>query len=665
MNFGNDLIKWVEILLHNFQAVVNHCGNITSRFNIERGCRQGDPIASYLFIICIEILAHKLRNDEIVKGFKIGNFTHLLEIYADDLTLFLNPNSENLRRVIEILDKFYNLSGLKISVSKTKAVWFGSDYNSNNKLCPDLNLKWVKDFTLLGINFNNNLDRMEQNFTEKVEKMEKMLSCWFYRYITPYGKVTIIKTLALSMLSHVALIIPNPSKQMFKQIETTFFNFIWNKKSEKIRREDAKLPEKQGGLNVPDVEQFWLSFKFSWLCRLLTTQAFWPNIIIHEISQIQNSPLTSTDILQLGPALLGKIGKKLKNKFWQQVLFSAMNVTEGAIFCHPEKLSVSPFWHNPFIRRNNKVIQFNDFPEISTAISTLSDFFYPCTNEIMNKDDFCSKYNLEIDNNKYIDIRYIITLALQKLRFPRQKLLIASYPFRPLLIDVALSTQKGCSNYYKLLMEKRFLNNKNGIREQKWHTELNSNFSVNFWDKSRKLCASINHENPIKWLQHQIVRNSLQTNLIVSHFKQNVFPECQYCQNTPETISHLFYLCPIVKQFLNDIFALVSSTGLQFTPIRDQFLFGYLDQTFNTPSNYLILHLKKFIWNAKFKTPINLSMVGFKNYFKTILFDLKLIYDLKNKSAEFHVWNDLLALLPAGDHLVQPPPQLHDGQLPA
>ena len=73
-----------------------------------------------------------------------------------------------------------------------------------------------------------------------------------------------------------------------------------------------------------------------------------------------------------------------------------MNVTEGAIFCHPEKLSVSPFWHNPFIRRNNKVIQFNDFPEISTAISTLSDFFYPCTNEIMNKDDFCSKYNLEI-----------------------------------------------------------------------------------------------------------------------------------------------------------------------------------------------------------------------------------------------------------------------------
>ena len=55
-----------------------------------------------------------------VKGFEIGNLSHLLEIYADDLTIFLTPNSDNLRRVIEILDSFYILSGLKISMSKNK-----------------------------------------------------------------------------------------------------------------------------------------------------------------------------------------------------------------------------------------------------------------------------------------------------------------------------------------------------------------------------------------------------------------------------------------------------------------------------------------------------------------------------------------------------------------
>ena len=201
------------------------------------------------------------------------------------------------------------LSGLKISVSKTKAVWFGSNYNTGLKLCPDLNLEWVKTFTLLGIKFDNNLERMESNFTVKLEIIEKLLANWLYRYITPYGKITIIKTLALSKLCHVALVIPNPTKQMFKQIENIFFKFLWNNKSEKVSREDSKLPEHYGGLNMPDIEKFWLSFKFSWCRRLLTTTSFWPNILLKEISRAQNQSLSTTQLLQLGPSLLLNISK--------------------------------------------------------------------------------------------------------------------------------------------------------------------------------------------------------------------------------------------------------------------------------------------------------------------------------------------------------------------
>ena len=314
------MIKWIEILLHNFSAAINHCGNISKQFSIGRGCRQGDPIASYLFILCIEILAHKLRSDPRVSSFEIGQTSHLLEIYADDMSVFLKPDPDNIRHVVGILDKFFKLSGLKISVTKTKAIWFGSNYNSSEKLCPELGLVWVKNFTLLGINFDNNLTKMEQNFEDKIEKIEKMLSCWFYRYLTPYGKVTIIKTLALSKLSHVALVVPNPTKQMFKKIETIFYKFIWNNKSEKVSREDTKLPEKMGGLNMPDIEKFWMAFKFSWLRRALTTSAFWPKILSQQILLTHGTQISPCDLLQLGPAQLGQIGKKIKNKFWSQVL---------------------------------------------------------------------------------------------------------------------------------------------------------------------------------------------------------------------------------------------------------------------------------------------------------------------------------------------------------
>ena len=71
LNFGESIIRWVDLLLHNFSAVINHCGNISKKFNICRGARQGDPIASYLFIISIEILAHRLRNDPNIHGFKL------------------------------------------------------------------------------------------------------------------------------------------------------------------------------------------------------------------------------------------------------------------------------------------------------------------------------------------------------------------------------------------------------------------------------------------------------------------------------------------------------------------------------------------------------------------------------------------------------------------
>ena len=95
-NFCPNMIKWIEILLRDFNASINHCGNISKPFLIGRGCRQGDPIAAYLFILSIEILACKLRNDPKVSGFEICSYTKLFEIYADDMTIFLKPTQNNL-----------------------------------------------------------------------------------------------------------------------------------------------------------------------------------------------------------------------------------------------------------------------------------------------------------------------------------------------------------------------------------------------------------------------------------------------------------------------------------------------------------------------------------------------------------------------------------------
>ena len=209
-----------------------------------------------------------------------------------------------------------------------------------------------------------------------------------------------------------------------------------------------------------------------------------------------------------------------------------------------------------------------------------------------------------------------------------------------------MSTYKGCSYYYKILTKKTTLSNNIYVRENKWHLELHSRFSINFWNNSRNLCASIDFDNQLKWLQFQIIRNSLQTNYIVSHFKPNVSPICKYCENPAfvENVSHLFWFCPKVSDFLIDIFAFVCSTGLVYTPTREQFIFGYHNQSFFQPKNYITLVVKKYIWKTKFKS-VNLTMVGFKSLLKSYICDLKFIFELKNTPERFNEWNTIYNLL--------------------
>ena len=84
-------------------------------FYLQRGCRQGDPVSPYIFILCAEILGLMLRNEESVKGININNKSFLLSQYADDTQIFLDGSESSLRSTLHILQIFCEISGLKIT----------------------------------------------------------------------------------------------------------------------------------------------------------------------------------------------------------------------------------------------------------------------------------------------------------------------------------------------------------------------------------------------------------------------------------------------------------------------------------------------------------------------------------------------------------------------
>ena len=79
---------------------------------------------------------------------------------------------------------------------------------------------------------------------------------WSMRDLTPYGKIVIIKTFAISQLVFLLTVLPNPPKTFFKTLESMFFKFIWNNKPDKVKRAVMYNDKCLGGLNMINMEMF-------------------------------------------------------------------------------------------------------------------------------------------------------------------------------------------------------------------------------------------------------------------------------------------------------------------------------------------------------------------------------------------------------------------------
>ena len=61
MGFGPHLIHMIQTLYRNPESAIINNGKTSKYFKLGRACRQGDPIAPYLFIIALEPLVLKIK----------------------------------------------------------------------------------------------------------------------------------------------------------------------------------------------------------------------------------------------------------------------------------------------------------------------------------------------------------------------------------------------------------------------------------------------------------------------------------------------------------------------------------------------------------------------------------------------------------------------------
>lgn len=145
MAFGPKFLTTLQAIYLDPTARVKVNGTVSHPFRIRRGTRQGCPLSPLLFALAIEPLAELLRNSPDCKGICIGDQCHKINLFADDMVLFMTDPETSLPYIESILNKFQTVSGLQVNKDKScinPILMTDIQKNALQQLFP---YPWIKD----------------------------------------------------------------------------------------------------------------------------------------------------------------------------------------------------------------------------------------------------------------------------------------------------------------------------------------------------------------------------------------------------------------------------------------------------------------------------------------------------------------------------------------
>ena len=114
--------------------------------------------------------------------------------FADDTTAILTDLNP-ARALLKLLNDFEKVSGLKLNVMKTEAMWIGSLQNSEEE---PLGFRWKKCVKFLGIFLTYDVKLLvEKNVKQRLKKITNLTNLWMSRNLSIQGKVNFIKAILL------------------------------------------------------------------------------------------------------------------------------------------------------------------------------------------------------------------------------------------------------------------------------------------------------------------------------------------------------------------------------------------------------------------------------------------------------------------------------------
>ena len=307
--FEKSIIRWILLFFDKREAFILLGGHKTENIQLQQGVPQGDVVSPYIFILMVEILLIKINYTCRIKGIIFAKHESRSETFADDTSILIERKEEYLRYAMKFIQMFHNISGLCCNLEKTVVIPIGENTNTNDRLCPELNLEWSNKFTLLGFSLDSTLSTLDDNFNKCMIRAKKLIVKWRKYNLSIMGRITVAKSMLLSQFTYVVSVL-DITKAQINQIQLLIDTFIMHNShigpgpSKKAWIKSAILhgPKHLGGLGGVKVEEFIHGLNISWIHRYSTKNYndHWCDLLDKKLGFGYNKP--RSEFLLWGPA---------------------------------------------------------------------------------------------------------------------------------------------------------------------------------------------------------------------------------------------------------------------------------------------------------------------------------------------------------------------------
>ena len=531
-NFSDEIRDWVKVIFQDFELAVYNNGYISDSFKAKKGLFQGNPVAPYLSIVVMELLATKIRQNAKIKGLKMGDAELLLAMFADDLGLVLDPSQECWNETVNELNNFQNSTGMVINYDKTVVYRLGSARHTNARFYSNLKLIWSDEpVVVLGVTITDNVNELlELNYIPVIKKAEGILRVWEQRDLSLFGKILLINSLVASLFVYKFAVLPKMPNDYHVQLESLFRRFIWKGKA-KISLDIIQGLKSDGGAGLVNLRKKDVAMKLQWV-----------------VNSRKSEVIKACADVMLGNTIGEQIWEaQLKEKHCKLLIQSSNFWTE--IFKDWCKLSYLPPKDAVGVRQQslwyNSGICMKGSPVINAkwskaGINHIKDICHE-NGEFLSFEEFKEKFGHVNFTGDYLFFNGIVA-AIPK-EWKRWLKTKEETDWVHLYCEIKDMNKVSRVLYHKLLQNDDLLNRKVIKFNRLFDTNMDNELFRNYVLRINKFTICVK----LRSFQYRLIMSAIVTNIHLKHYGILDSNSCTFCNNEVETCIHLFYDCVKVK----------------------------------------------------------------------------------------------------------------------